>query len=151
MTEKDLKKHTVVLMIVTALFFDLLQWLLAFVVMDWLVGIVACPVFVVWFWFYGVKFVSPKRLATLGGTFIIEAIPLLSTLPVWTGAVVVIILDHKAKRLLASKALQPTLQKGPKPNSLPPRPTKETVDTLNSLKPELYGERPYKTVDSVRK
>lgn len=100
MRGRELKNHTIALMISTAIFIDVLQWLFAFIFMDWLVGFYAFLTFFVWFKLYGMKFMTPKRIATMGGAFIIEIIPVLSTLPAWTGAVVILILDSKVKKIL---------------------------------------------------
>ena len=165
--ERGLKNHTIALMVCTALFFDVLQWLLAFVFMDWLVSIFAFLTFFVWFKLYGMKFMTPKRLATMGGAFIIEIVPILAALPAWTGAVVVLILDYKAKKILGATA-QPIQQKGPPLPKRPARPTMEHIRTLNTLKPQLYGNtraptapidntqvkqpvEPLKSVDSLEK
>lgn len=123
--EKGLKSSTVALMISTALFFDALQWLLAFIVMDWLAGFFAFMTFYVWFKIHGMNFMTPKRLATMGGTFIIEIAPILSILPAWTGAVVILVLDYKAKKTLAALGQSPTpaAQKGPPLPKQPRRPT----------------------------
>jgi len=125
MQGRELKNHTIVLMVVTALFFDSLQWVLAYILMDWLAGFFAFLTFLVWFWLYGIKFTTPKRLATMGGAFIIEIVPILSLLPAWTGAVVILVLDYKAKKILGTSAPTPTLQKGP---PLPKRPRRPTMN-----------------------
>jgi hypothetical protein len=159
---KELKNHTIALMIGTALFFDSLQWLLAFVFMDWLAGFFAFLTFFVWFKFYGMKFITPKRIATMGGAFLIEIIPVLAALPAWTGAVVILILDMKAKKLLSGDIkgalgakTEPTFQKGPPQPTRPVRPTLEHLRYLNTLKPELYGNAPVRTpvksIDSLQK
>jgi hypothetical protein len=124
MESKELKNHTIALMIGTALFLDFTQWLLAFIFMDWLVGFFAFLTFFVWFKIYGMKFMTPKRIATMGGAFVIEIVPILGALPAWTGAVVILILDHKAKRALGTSAA-PKEQKGP---PLPDRPRRPTLN-----------------------
>jgi hypothetical protein len=145
-SQKELKSHTIALMIGTALFFDFSQWLLAFIFLDWLMGFFAFMTFVFWFWLHGMKFTTPKRMATMGGAFIIEIVPILSVLPAWTGAVIVLILDHKAK-ILVSRGLtppggktEPTFQKGPPLPARPVRPTLEHLRYIDSLKPRLYGD-----------
>ena len=145
--EEGLKNTTIALMVGTALFFDMLQWLLAFVFMDWLVGFFAFLTFLLWFKIHGMKFMTPKRIATMGGAFIIEIVPILSALPAWTGAVVILILDYKAKKLLASttqgvtgEKTQPTFQKGPPLPPHPIRPSMEHVRYLNTIKPQLFDK-----------
>lgn len=97
--EKGLEKHTVILMIMTALFFDALQWLMAFVLMDWLVGFFALLTFYVWLKTQGIKF-TPKRSGTMFGGAIIEIIPVLSAFPAWTLAITIVALDAKIKDLI---------------------------------------------------
>ena len=104
--EKGLKNHTIALMICVALFFDLLQWLLAFVFMDWLAGFFAFLTFYVWFKMHGMGFMRPKRLAAMGGAGLIEIVPLLSALPAWTGAVTYLALDSKIKKVLPTSIQQ---------------------------------------------
>jgi hypothetical protein len=78
--EKGLKSHTVVLMIVTALFFDALQALLTLIFMGWLVGFFAALTFWLWFKVHGISFMNPKKLMVFGGAALIEVIPVLSAL-----------------------------------------------------------------------
>ncbi len=90
--KNSLPGGTIVLMILTALFFDGLQIALEFVfglglVVDSFVSIFAVFTFTVWFKMHNVNFVNPKRLAAMGGGFFIEIIPGLNALPVWTAAV----------------------------------------------------------------
>ena len=97
--EKEIKSHTIVLMICTALFFDVLQWVLAFVFMDWLVSIFAYLTFFLWFKINGVSFTKPKRLATAGSTILLESFPIIASLPALTAGVVITALDTKVKKL----------------------------------------------------
>lgn len=99
--KKGLNNTTIALMISVALFFDVLQWLLAFVLMDWLAGFFAFLTFYVWFKMRGMNFATPKRAGTMGGAFIIEIIPWLSALPAWTAAIVVLALDSKIKKVVS--------------------------------------------------
>ncbi len=96
---KGLSNVTVILMIITALFFDLLQFLLSYIYMDWLVGIFAGLTFFLWFLMKGIKLLKPKRLAALGGASIVEMVPIpfIASLPAWTAAVVYTALDSKIK------------------------------------------------------
>jgi|SRR3989344_5618062 len=98
--EKGLKATTVVLMIAVALFFDALQTLLTFIFMGWLVGIFAGLTFYLWFKLHGVSFMKPKRLATFGGTALIEVIPFLSVIPAWTFAVSYLALSSKLQAVI---------------------------------------------------
>ena len=98
--EKELKNHTIALMVGTAIFIDVLQWLFAFIFMDWLVGFYGFLTFYVWFKIHGIKFTKPKRALTMTGAGLIEFIPFLAALPAWTGAVLLIALDTKVKKVL---------------------------------------------------
>ena len=97
--EKELKSHTIVFMAVVAIFFDVLQWLMAFLFMDWLVGIFAYLTFFVWFKIYGINLIKAKRLAVAGTSFILEIIPIVATLPALTAAVITVALDAKVKKI----------------------------------------------------
>jgi len=103
-TEEDepknsLPKGTIALMISTALFFDAIQVILLFfavgVVLNTFINIFAGLTFFLWFMMHGISFLSPKRLAGIGGGFIVELIPILNSLPAWTGAVWYIISTTK--------------------------------------------------------
>lgn len=97
--KKGLNNTTIALMVSVALFFDVLQWLLAFIFMGWLVSIFALLTFYTWFKMRGMNFVRPKRAALLGGGFIIELIPIINILPAWTLAIVLLALDSKIKKI----------------------------------------------------
>jgi len=98
--EKGLTDTTMVFMIVVAIFFDVLQWALAFILMGWLAGIFAGLTFYIWFRSKGISFMKPKRLMTFGGTALIEAIPLLSSIPAWTFAVSYLTISSKIKKVV---------------------------------------------------
>ncbi|MDP2642028.1 MAG: hypothetical protein Q8P21_01925 [bacterium] len=99
--QKGLNNTTIVLMIAVALFFDALQALLTIVFMGWLVGIFAGLTFYVWFKLRGLSFMKPKRFITFGTASVIEMFPFLplSALPAWTGAIVILALDSKIKKV----------------------------------------------------
>ena len=84
-------------MICVALFFDVLQWLLAFVFMDWLATIFAYMTFWMWFTMKGIKLLTPKRFAIQSGTLLIEVIPFVAALPAITCMVVLTVIDAKLK------------------------------------------------------
>jgi hypothetical protein len=106
--EKGLKSTTIGLMIGTAIFYDITQWLLAFIFMDWLVGFFAFMTFYVWFKMHGISFMKPKRFATMSMAGLIEVIPFLSAIPAWTLAVTILALDAKIKASLSSGKGDPT-------------------------------------------
>ncbi len=95
--EPKLTNITIALIVSTAVFFDVLQWVMAFVFLDWLVGFFAFLTFWLWFKLKGISFATPKRGATIGASALIEVTPWLSALPAWTLAVSIIILDVKIK------------------------------------------------------
>ena len=99
--KKGLNNTTIVLMVAVALFYDVLQWFLAFIFMGWLVGIFAGLTFYVWFKIRGMSFMKPKRFAIFGTGSVIEMFPLipLSALPAWTAAIVILALDSKVKKI----------------------------------------------------
>ncbi len=84
--EKGLSETTKWLMLGTAIFFDVVQWILVWIVMDWLVVLIACPTFVIWSWMAGEKFSAKTIIALAGGT-LVEGIPIIGSLPVWTGVI----------------------------------------------------------------
>jgi len=102
--ERGLKNHTIALMICTALFFDVLQFLLGFIYMGWVVGIFAGMTFWLWFRLSGVPigFGSPKRMAGFAGASIVEMvpIPLLASLPAWTALVATLALKNKLQEIV---------------------------------------------------
>jgi hypothetical protein len=89
--KSSLSKSTIVLMTITALFFDALQAILTI----FGIGLVASPfisvfaglTFWLWFMMRGISIVTPKRLTALGGGFLAELIPAVDALPAWTAAV----------------------------------------------------------------
>lgn len=99
--ENELKSHTIVLMIVVAVFFDVLQGLLVFIFMGWLVGFFAGLTFYIWFKLHGISFMKPKRFITFSTASVIEMFPFLplSALPAWTAAIVILALDSKIKKV----------------------------------------------------
>ncbi|MEX0919412.1 MAG: hypothetical protein WDZ64_01525 [Parcubacteria group bacterium] len=98
--EKEIKSTTVVFMISTAFFFDVLQWLLTFIFMGWLVSVFAFLTFYVWFKMYGMNFMTPKRFGAMGGGFIIELIPVLNVIPAWTFVVSFLALEKRAQAII---------------------------------------------------
>ena len=95
--KKGLKSTTISLMIGTALFFDALQWLLAFIFMDWAVTMFAYMTFWVWFITKGIRLLTPKRFAIQTGTLLIEVVPFIAALPAISCMVMLTIFDTKLK------------------------------------------------------
>lgn len=102
--QQGLESHTIALMIPTALFFDVLQFLLGFIYMGWVVGIFAGLTFWLWFRLKGIKigFGEPKRMLGFAGTSLVEMIPvpLLAGLPAWTAFVTLICIKNKISGLV---------------------------------------------------
>lgn len=101
---KTLPKHTIGLMIAVALLYDGIQALLQIIplmgqILSTFVGFFAFGTFYLWFKFKGFKFATVKRAGALGGGFILELIPFINALPIWTLSVLLIIMDIKAKAL----------------------------------------------------
>ncbi len=84
------------MMIVVAVFFDVLQmiltWLVIGALFSWAVTIFGTLVFYLWFKQHGVNFVTSRRLGTVLGIGIIELVPIVNALPGWTIAVILNIL-----------------------------------------------------------
>lgn len=89
-------------MIAVAIFFDGLQWILAWLFLDPLATFFAYMTFGLWFYLKGIKLLTPKRLATFGGTFILEVFPWIAALPAITFMVVITVLDTKIKQIASS-------------------------------------------------
>lgn len=89
--KSTLPKSTIILMTLTALFFDALQAILIFFIIGAIansfIAVFAGLTFYVWFKTHNVSFSSPKRLAAIGGGWLIELIPVLNIIPTWTFAV----------------------------------------------------------------
>lgn len=97
--EKGLTNTTIGLMVTVALFLDVLQVLLNFLLMGWLVPIFFYGIFWLWFRMRGLSFFSLKRAPTLGIGAVIELIPWVDDLPMFTFTVVRIALDYKIKKV----------------------------------------------------
>ena len=115
--EKEIKDVTMFLMIGTALFFDVVQIVIGWIpvfgnVLSMCVSLFAFMSFFLWFYMYGIRMITPKRLFTMIGAGIIEMIPYVDLLPAWTLTVIFLIGTTKVKKLaekhpgLASGALK---------------------------------------------
>ncbi len=98
-----ISKTTIILMIIVALFFDLIQFILSLMVIgfvvNWSISVFAWLTFFLWFKIKGVSFANPKRAGSLLGGFLIELIPLVDMLPAWTGAIILVILSLRVKQV----------------------------------------------------
>lgn len=100
------------LMIAVAVIYDLIQaalvWILGWVgvgfIGAWLVTIWATMTFGLWFTLKGASIMSGKRAATLGLGTLIEAMPLLNSLPGWTVSTIISLFVTRAEDILASSA-----------------------------------------------
>ena len=97
--EKGLKTTTVWLMIMVALFFDVLQILLDFLLLGWLVPIIAAPTFWLWFRIHGISFMKPKRFLTFGGATLVDFVPVLGWFA-WMVAVSYLALSSKLQSIV---------------------------------------------------
>ncbi|MEK7209090.1 MAG: hypothetical protein AAB677_02425 [Patescibacteria group bacterium] len=100
------------LMIAVAVIYDVIQialtWLLGWIgigfIGSWLMTIWATMTFGLWFTLKGASIMSGKRAATLGIGTLIEAIPLLNSLPGWTVSTIVSLSVTRAEDILASSS-----------------------------------------------
>ena len=102
----SLKNTTIVLMISTALFFDILQWLLEFLFMGWLITIFAHLTFFVWLKTKGVSYINFKasRIVTLLVGTILDLIPVVGFCA-WTVMILKITSEYKVKKLVPESAI----------------------------------------------
>ncbi len=104
--EQRINNVTAILMIITALAYDAAQAFLDFILIglavNWILDIWAWLTFYIWFKIKGVGFANPKRAVSLNGGFIIELIPAVNALPVWTAAVIILVITVKTEDKLAS-------------------------------------------------
>ncbi len=94
---QKISKLSSFLLLGTALFFDFLQAIVQPIqilgqVLAMGVDIFAFLTFIVWFLIIGVSFISPGRLVSIVGTFLVELVPVLDALPVWTFYILIMIL-----------------------------------------------------------
>ncbi len=94
---------TAFLMVAVAIFFDLIQFLLAFIpligfILNKLISIVAGLTFWLWLTIKGLK---GRQKLILGGSFFVEILPIpfLSALPVFTGGIIAIIVRDRVKEI----------------------------------------------------
>lgn len=102
--EPKISKETAWMMITVAIFFDLISFLINLIpivgqVISIAIPIVAYPTFFLWFMLKGVKLMTTKRIAAMGGGFVVEVIPLVNMLPGVTASVVFTILSTKVKEV----------------------------------------------------
>lgn len=101
------------LMVAVAVFYDLVQfaltWLLGWIglgfIVSWLMTIWAGLTFGLWFTLKGASIMSGRRAAALGVGTIIEIIPILNFLPGWTVSVIISLSVTRAEDFLAGSAL----------------------------------------------
>ena len=98
--QKELKNSTIALMASVALFYDVLQWLLAFIFMGWLVIPIAYLTFWMWFRTRGVKFFTLKRAPSMGVGVFLEILSA-GIIPSITFNVLRCALDYKVKKVLS--------------------------------------------------
>ena len=99
------------LMIAVAVIYDLIQvamtWILGWIgigfIGAWLMTIWATMTFGLWFTLKGASIMSGKRAATLGLGALIEAIPLLNSLPGWTVSTIISLSVTRAEDIIGKK------------------------------------------------
>ena len=114
------------LMVAVALIYDGAQALIELITfgfLGWLINPIidlwAFLTFFTWFTLKESSFVRPSKALTLGGTTVLEFIPFLSDLPVWTAGVIIMIAQTSAEDIMAkvspatAKALGQSLVKKP--------------------------------------
>ncbi len=99
---------SVFLMVGTALIYDGMGLLLNLTVVGSIItpviNVLAFCTFYLWFKLKGVKFNKLSNVSVMGGTSIIEFVPFLNALPVWTGAVLWFVYKDKIlKKIPGSK------------------------------------------------
>lgn len=98
---------TAVLMIGTAVLIDSIQAFLLFILIgpfvNWLISIFAWMTFFLWFMLKGVTFTkNPKKIFTLAGGSLLEVIPIVASLPIWTLTISTTIFMERAENKLKS-------------------------------------------------
>jgi hypothetical protein len=93
--ERRISKPTAIIMVSIIAFLELIQILLNFLpgpgwIVIWLMDVLIWLTYFLWFKIKGVGF-SSKRALNLGGSFLIEMIPIIDALPGWTLAVILMI------------------------------------------------------------
>ncbi len=105
-SQQRINNVTAIFMIAVALLYDAVQAFLDFILIglaiNWILDIWAWLTFFIWFKLKGVSFTNPKRAVSLNGGFILELIPAVNALPIWTAAVIILIITVKTEDKLAS-------------------------------------------------
>ena len=99
--QKGLKSTTIGFMIGVAAFFDMLQILLSWILLGWLIIPIEYGTFWLWFKFNGISFFSMKRAPTLGIGALIETATA-GIFPAFTAVVARIALTSKIKEVAGS-------------------------------------------------
>jgi len=105
--EERINNVTAGLMVAVALLYDgvqmFLEWIGIGFIVNWILNIWAWLTFFVWFKLRGVSFAAnPKRALAFNGGFLIEFIPIIEELPIWTAVVVVTVITVRLEDKLAS-------------------------------------------------
>ncbi len=97
--KKSLSNTTIGLMVGVALFYDVLQWFLAFIFMGWIVIPIAYLTFLLWFQMHGLRFFTSKRATSMGVGAFLEFVSA-GIVPSITFNVLLVALDYKVKKLV---------------------------------------------------
>lgn len=141
--ERRISKTTFWLMVGVAIFFDLIQIILTLlavgIVADSLITVVAGLTFFLWFKLKGVQFNNSKKILTAGGSFLVEAIPVLNVIPTWTISVILTALGEKipivktATQMASGKTASPTKTIAGKVGPTTGQIRKATGNTVSSI------------------
>lgn len=96
--QPELKSHTIALMVAVALFFDLVQLALGWVLLGWLVIPIFYLTYIVWFKMHGLNFLSLKRAWAQGTGLFLELITA-GIIPAFTFIVLASALGTKIKKI----------------------------------------------------
>ncbi|KKQ83508.1 MAG: hypothetical protein UT07_C0003G0008 [Parcubacteria group bacterium GW2011_GWB1_38_8] len=106
--KKELSTTTITFMVLVALFYDTLQFVLSWIGVGWLIIPIAYLTFFIWFKMCGLNFLSLKRAPTLGIGGLLE-IASAGIIPSFTFIVLRISLDYKIRKSLPINTREKTL------------------------------------------
>lgn len=104
-TGRSVGKVTFMMMATVAIIFDVILALISLIpfvgwIINALISVVAFLTFFMWFRTKGIKFNSPRKMASLPAGFLLELIPYLNILPGWTVAVFMTTASDKVEKVV---------------------------------------------------
>lgn len=110
--ERRISKPTAIIMVSIIAFLELIQILLNFLpgpgwIVIWFINVIIWLTHLFWFKIKGVKY-SSKRALNLGGSFLLEMIPIIDVLPWWTINTILTIRSSWKEDKLATQAVGET-------------------------------------------